>query len=294
MNLVNNKFDLILRFLELAKEKPSWEIAELCKLLNINNEEFDYIVNTLSQIYISNDFDLFLDIEINNEKINIELSDIVSDTQFITDYELLSMYKFLIDSDIKYLENFMPKKHLVNFKNILSKHVSIKNDSFYEIVDVERGVLEYEELIIDYSPLGSISSFNYHIKPLSLLKKNEGVALLALDLKADKPKTFLIHRILNTSKDVYKFDAADSSLNETEYTLTFKYLDSDTMLSGIDNSLISKNKKGDYFIKFRNRSIALEFYKKNIYKIKVIDDIGINDEIKSSCRKVINLVNKLN
>ena len=40
------------------------------------------------------------------EKIYIELNDILSDTQFITDYELLSMYKFLVDSDIKYLESF--------------------------------------------------------------------------------------------------------------------------------------------------------------------------------------------
>ena len=288
---MNNKFDLILRFLEIAKEKTSWNIDELCYLLNINNKEFDYIVNILSQIYISNDFDLFLDIQINNEIIDIELSDIVSDTQFITDYELLSMYKFLMSSDIKYLEHFIPKIHLLNFKNILSKHISIKEDTFYESVEEERGVFEYEELVIDYSPLGSISSYNYHIKPLSLLKKHEGVALLALDLKANKPKTFLIHRILNTSKDIYQFDSADTSLKEEEYTLTFKYLDNNTLLPGVDTSLISKNNVGDYSIKFRNKSIALEFYKKNIYKIKVMNDIGINDEIKSSFRKVINLVN---
>lgn len=294
MNLVNNKFDLILRFLEIVKEKPSWKIDELCHLLNINNEEFEYIVSTLSQIYISNDFDLFLDIEINNEKIDIDLSDVVIDTQFITDYELLSMYKFLIGSDIKYLEHFIPKIHLLNFKNILSKHISIKDDTLYEKVKDERGVFEYEELIIDYSPLGTISSSNYHIKPISLLKNHEGVVLLAQDLKANKLKTFLIHRILNTSEDIYQFDSPDTSLKEKEYTLTFKYLNNNTLLPGIDSSLILKNKIGDYSIRFRNRSIALEFYKKNIYMIKVVDDIGINAEIKSSFRKVINLVNLLN
>ena len=64
------------------------------------------------------------------------------------------------------------------------------------------------------------------------------------------------------------------------------------MISGIDSSSIVKNKSGSYNIKFRNRDIAIEFYKKNIYKLKVLDDIGIDNEIKSSFNKVINLVNK--
>ena len=75
-------------------------------------------------------------------------------------------------------------------------------------------------------------------------------------------------------------------------TLTFKYLDRNILLSGIDNSSIAKNKKGNYYIKFRNKAIALEFYKKNIYKLKVVNDIEINNEIKSSFSKVINLINK--
>ena len=294
MNSVNNKFKLILRFLELTKQQTSWKIEDLCSLLNINSEEFDYIVRTLSQIYISNDFDLFLDIEIDKEKIYIELNDIISDTQFITDYELLSMYKFLMDSDIKYLESFIPRNHLIRFKEILSKHISIKDEKFSYLNEDDQGVLESEELVIDYSPLGSVSSFNYHVKPLSLLKKNEGVALLALDLKANKPKTFLIHRILNTSKDIYDFEAVRPSLENEEYTLTFKYLDRNILLSGIDNSSIAKNKKGNYYIKFRNKAIALEFYKKNIYKLKVVNDIEINNEIKSSFSKVVDLINKSN
>ena len=292
MNSVNNKFDLLLRFVEVVKEQSSWLIDDLCSFLNINNDEFDYIVSTLSQIYISNDFDLFLDIEISNKKIDVELNDIVSDTQFITDYELLSMYKFLMDSDINYLESFVPINHLLIFKHILSKHIAIKDeDSSYLNGNKDR-VLESQELIIDYSPLGSVSSFNYHIKPLSLLKKNEGIALLALDLKANKPKTFLIHRIQNTTKDIFDFETVSTSLNDEEYTLTFEYLDRNILISGIDNSSIVKNKGGSYNIKFRNRAIAIEFYKKNFYKLKVFDDIGIDNEIKSSFSKVINLVNK--
>ena len=258
----------------------------------INNDEFDYIVSTLSQIYISNDFDLFLDIEISDKKIDVELNDVVSDTQFITDYELLSMYKFLIDSDINYLESFVPLKHLLSFKDILSKHIAIKDENSSYLNDDEERVLESQELIIDYSPLGSVSSFNYHIKPLSLLKKNEGIALLALDVKANKPKTFLIHRIQNTTKDIFDFETVSTSLNDEEYILKFKYLDRNILISGIDSSSIVKNKNGSYNIKFRNRAIAIEFYKKNIYKLKVLDDIGIDNEIKSSFNKVINLVNK--
>ena len=292
MNSVNNKFDLLLRFVEVVKEQSSWLIEDLCSLLNINNDEFDYIVSTLSQIYISNDFDLFLDIEISDKKIDVELNDVVSDTQFITDYELLSMYKFLIDSDINYLESFVPLKHLLSFKDILSKHIAIKDENSSYLNDDEERVLESQELIIDYSPLGSVSSFNYHIKPLSLLKKNEGIALLALDVKANKPKTFLIHRIQNTTKDIFDFETVSTSLNDEEYILKFKYLDRNILISGIDSSSIVKNKNGSYNIKFRNRAIAIEFYKKNIYKLKVLDDIGIDNEIKSSFNKVINLVNK--
>ena len=292
MNSVNNKFDLLLRFVEVVKEQSSWLIEDLCSLLNINNDEFDYIVSTLSQIYISNDFDLFLDIEISDKKIDVELNDVVSDTQFITDYELLSMYKFLIDSDINYLESFVPLKHLLSFKDILSKHIAIKDENSSYLNDDEERVLESQELIIDYSPLGSVSSFNYHIKPLSLLKKNEGIALLALDVKANKPKTFLIHRIQNTTKDIFDFETVSTSLNDEEYILKFKYLDKNILISGIDSSSIVKNKSGSYNIKFRNRDIAIEFYKKNIYKLKVLDDIGIDNEIKSSFNKVINLVNK--
>ena len=292
MNSVNNKFDLLLRFVEVVKEQSSWLIDDLCSLLNINNDEFDYIVSTLSQIYISNDFDLFLDIEISDKKIDVELNDVVSDTQFITDYELLSMYKFLIDSDINYLESFVPLKHLLSFKDILSKHIAIKDENSSYLNDDEERVLESQELIIDYSPLGSVSSFNYHIKPLSLLKKNEGIALLALDVKANKPKTFLIHRIQNTTKDIFDFETVSTSLSEEEYTLTFEYLDRNILISGIDNSAIVKNKRGSYNIKFRNRAIAIEFCKKNLYKLKALDDIGIDNEIKSSFNKVINLVNK--
>ena len=292
MNSVNNKFDLLLRFVEVVKEQSSWLIEDLCSLLNINNDEFDYIVSTLSQIYISNDFDLFLDIEISDKKIDVELNDVVSDTQFITDYELLSMYKFLIDSDINYLESFVPLKHLLSFKDILSKHIAIKDENSSYLNDDEERVLESQELIIDYSPLGSVSSFNYHIKPLSLLKKNEGIALLALDVKANKPKTFLIQRIQNTTKDIFDFETVSTSLNDEEYILKFKYLDKNILISGIDSSSIVKNKSGSYNIKFRNRDIAIEFYKKNIYKLKVLDDIGIDNEIKSSFNKVINLVNK--
>ena len=71
MNSNNNKFKLILDFIELVKEKSEWDIDQLCSLLKINQDDFDYVINTLSEMYISNDFDLFLDIEVDNEKVKI-------------------------------------------------------------------------------------------------------------------------------------------------------------------------------------------------------------------------------
>ena len=67
MSSNQNKFKLILEFIELVKQKPEWEIEHLCDLLKINQDDFEYIINTVSDLYISNDFDLLLDIEIDNK-----------------------------------------------------------------------------------------------------------------------------------------------------------------------------------------------------------------------------------
>ena len=93
MKYKNHKFDLIMRFLELVKVQPKWNISELCKMLDIENIDFEYIVSTLSEIYISNDFDLFIDIEIIQNEINIEFA-----------YPTVRRYNDKIESKCKILE----------------------------------------------------------------------------------------------------------------------------------------------------------------------------------------------
>ena len=58
MNSNRSKFKLILEFIELVKEQQEWNIDHFCELLKINQEDFEYIINTVSELYVSNDFDL--------------------------------------------------------------------------------------------------------------------------------------------------------------------------------------------------------------------------------------------
>ena len=69
-------------------------------------------------------------------------------------------------------------------------------------------------------------------------------------------------------------------------------MDGRSSLIGIDDLSIKENKNGYYNIVFHNRLSALEFYKKNIFNMQVIDNFEFDDEIKSSLNKVINLIDK--
>ena len=89
------------------------------------------------------------------------------------------------------------------------------------------------------------------------------------------------------------FYVNDAFENESQsYILNFKFLDGRSSLIGIDDLSIKENSNGYYFIVFHNRLSALEFYKKNIFNMKVINNIEFDDEIKSSLNKVINLIDK--
>ena len=291
MKYKNHKFDLIMRFLELVKLQPKWDISELCKILDIENIDFDYIVSTLSEIYISNDFDLLIDIEIVQNEINIEFNSSFEDTQFISDNELINLYKFLNEANPESLEIFIDSKNLNIFLKTLSEYISLSSESINNI-DYKENIIDDEEIVIDYSPIGETRSYKYHINPISLVKNNEGVALLAFDINEKKPKTFLIQRIYNISKGIIDFsNIARNDKNEI-YILNFKFLENKSSLIGINKDSIKENKQGCYSIDFRNRLSAVEFYKKNIFNIKVVNDVDFDFEIKSSFNKVINLINK--
>ena len=291
MNNKNNKFDLIMRFLEVVKIEPKWNIDELCKILDINDRDFEYILSTISEIYISNDFDLFIDIEIKKNIINIEFNSTLEETQFITDNELISLYKFLHEANSELLEMYIDSKNLKIFLKTLSKYISLNSEPKNNI-DLEESIIDDEEIIIDYSPIGDTSSYKYHIKPISLVKNNEGVALLGLDINENKPKTFLIQRIFNISKNIIDLNNIARAGKNEIYILNFEFLDSKTSLIGFDEDSIKINDKGFYSISFTNRLSALEFYKKNIFNIKAVNDTEFINEIKSSLNKLINLINK--
>lgn len=288
----NKKFRLLLKFIELTLEKSEWEISNICEVLNINQDEFDYIVNTLSDLYISNDFDLFLDIEIDNEKIHVVINDIVADTHFITDYDILSIYKILLDSNIDYLESYIQSDQLEAFKYTLEKYIPIKVDKIDSIELGDINIFEEEAVAIDYSPLGTVSSSRYHIEPISIVKNKEGVALHAFDIQAKRAKTFLLNRIFDISNELHGLPSEKSSSLNKEYELTFSFRYNHQYLTGIDSKEIINKRKNVHSLKFRNKLIALEFYKKNIYKIKAIDNKEFDKEIKSSLNNVIKLINK--
>ena len=287
----SHKFDLIMRLLELVKLQTKWNISELCKILDIENIDFDYIVSTLSEIYISNDFDLFIDIEIVENEINIEFNSAFDDTQFISDSELINLYTFLNEANAESLESYIDSKNLNIFLKTLSEYIPLISNSTNKI-DYKENIIEDEEIVIDYSPIGETKSYKYHINPISLVKNNEGVALLAFDINENKPKTFLIQRIFNISKGIIDFNNIDRNDKNEIYILNFKFLENKTSLIDINKDSITENKEGYYSIHFRNRLSALEFYKKNIFNIKVVDNVDFDSEIKSSFNKVINLINK--
>ena len=291
MSSNQNKFKLILEFIELVKQKPEWEIEHLCDLLKINQDDFEYIINTVSDLYISNDFDLLLDIEIDNEKIKILINEIATTTHLITDMDLLSIYKILLDANIDFLESYIPSDYLTTFKQTIDKYIPTQIDTIDTIKLNDFNLFEGENITIEYSPLGTISSYKYRIKPLSIVNNVEGVALLALDITANKTKTFLINRIVNISNEIL------DSLKTKKTTVSEKYIFEFSFRDGYDHlpelvDGIRFNKKNIYSVAFRNEDIALEFYKLNIYKIKAIDNNTFDDEINSSFNKVIKLINK--
>lgn len=291
MKYKNHKFDLIMRFLELVKVQPKWNISELCKMLDIENIDFEYIVSTLSEIYISNDFDLFIDIEIIQNEINIEFNSTLQEAQFISDNELINIYKFLNEANPESLEIYIDSKNLNIFLKTLSEYISLTSDKINNL-DFKDSIIDDEEIVIDYSPIGDTRSYKYHINPISLVKNNEGVALLAFDINADKPKTFLIQRIYNISNRIIDFENISRNDKNDIYIFKFKFLQNKNSLNGINKDSIKENKAGYYVIHFRNRLSALEFYKKNIFNIKAVNDADFDNEIKSSFNKVINLINK--
>ena len=291
MSSNQNKFKLILEFIELVKQKPEWEIEHLSDLLKINQDDFEYIINTVSDLYISNDFDLLLDIEIDNEKIKILINEVATTTHLITDMDLLSIYKILLDANIDFLESYIPSDYLTTFKDTIDKYIPTQVDTIDTIKLNDFNLFEGENITIEYSPLGTISSYKYRIKPLSIVNNVEGVALLALDVTANKTKTFLINRIVNISNEIL------DSLKTKKTTVSEKYIFEFSFRDGYDHlpelvDGIRFNKKNIYSVAFRNEDIALEFYKLNIYKIKAIDNNTFDDEINSSFNKVIKLINK--
>ena len=291
MSSNQNKFKLILEFIELVKQKPEWEIEHLCDLLKINQDDFEYIINTVSDLYISNDFDLLLDIEIDNEKIKILINEIATTTHLITDMDLLSIYKILLDANIDFLESYIPSDYLTTFKETIDKYIPTQIDTIDTIKLNDFNLFEGENITIEYSPLGTISSYKYRIKPLSIVNNVEGVALLALDITANKTKTFLINRIVNISNEILDSLKTKKTTASEKYIFEFSFRDGYAHLPELVDD-IRFNKKNIYSVAFRNEDIALEFYKLNIYKIKAIDNNTFDDEINSSFNKVIKLINK--
>ena len=291
MSSNQNKFKLILEFIELVKQKPEWEIEHLCDLLKINQDDFEYIINTVSDLYISNDFDLLLDIEIDNEKIKILINEIATTTHLITDMDLLSIYKILLDANIDFLESYIPSDYLTTFKETIDKYIPTQIDTIDTIKLNDFNLFEGENITIEYSPLGTISSYKYRIKPLSIVNNVEGVALLALDVTANKTKTFLINRIVNISNEILDSLKTKKTTVSEKYIFEFSFRDGYAHLPELVDG-IRFNKKNIYSVAFRNEDIALEFYKLNIYKIKAIDNNTFDDEINSSFNKVIKLINK--
>ena len=291
MSSNQNKFKLILEFIELVKQKPEWEIEHLCDLLKINQDDFEYIINTVSDLYISNDFDLLLDIEIDNEKIKILINEVATTTHLITDMDLLSIYKILLDANIDFLESYIPSDYLTTFKETIDKYIPTQIDTIDTIKLNDFNLFEGENITIEYSPLGTISSYKYRIKPLSIVNNVEGVALLALDVTANKTKTFLINRIVNISNEILDSLKTKKTTVSEKYIFEFSFRDGYAHLPELVDG-IRFNKKNIYSVAFRNKDIALEFYKLNIYKIKAIDNNTFDDEINSSFNKVIKLINK--
>ena len=291
MSSNQNKFKLILEFIELVKQKPEWEIEHLCDLLKINQDDFEYIINTVSDLYISNDFDLLLDIEIDNEKIKILINEVATTTHLITDMDLLSIYKILLDANIDFLESYIPSDYLTTFKETIDKYIPTQIDTIDTIKLNDFNLFEGENITIEYSPLGTISSYKYRIKPLSIVNNVEGVALLALDITANKTKTFLINRIVNISNEILDSLKTKKTTASEKYIFEFSFRDGYAHLPELVDG-IRFNKKNIYSVAFRNKDIALEFYKLNIYKIKAIDNNTFDDEINSSFNKVIKLINK--
>ena len=291
MSSNQNKFKLILEFIELVKQKPEWEIEHLCDLLKINQDDFEYIINTVSDLYISNDFDLLLDIEIDNEKIKILINEVATTTHLITDMDLLSIYKILLDANIDFLESYIPSDYLTTFKETIDKYIPTQIDTIDTIKLNDFNLFEGENITIEYSPLGTISSYKYRIKPLSIVNNVEGVALLALDVTANKTKTFLINRIVNISNEMLDSLKTKKTTASEKYIFEFSFRDGYAHLPELVDD-IRFNKKNIYSVAFRNEDIALEFYKLNIYNIKAIDNNTFDDEINSSFNKVIKLINK--
>ena len=286
------KFDLIIRFIELTKEKQVWRVEELYDILGIDNVEFDYLINIISDLYTSNDLELFFDIEFTSDEVRIELNDIVKESQLITDYEFVSLYNILINLGIDTVSDDISKHNITYFLNCVSDYIQVErglpenNHKFDSIYN------DAEEIILEYSPLGEIISKRYHIKPISLVNNKEGVALLAFDKNSKQNKTFLINRFIDVSYNISEYESKSQNKNTEEYTFTFKFIGDYEELASIDLDSIVEEENETFSITFRNKNIALEFYKRNINKILSVNNEEFEEEIKSSFNKVINLVGK--
>ena len=89
-----------------------------------------------------------------------------------------------------------------------------------------------------------------------------------------------------------QWESKSQNKKSEEYTFTFKFLGDYEELSSVDLDAIVEDENKNYSITFRNKNIALEFYKRNINKILSVNNEEFEEEIKSSFNKVINLVGK--
>tara|TARA_B100001123_G_C15223587_1_gene992275 strand:+ start:351 stop:1238 length:888 start_codon:yes stop_codon:yes gene_type:complete len=295
MHLKDNKyrkFDLIIRFIELTKEKQVWGVEELCTILGIENDDFDYLINIISDLYTSNDLELFFDIEVTSDKVRIELNDIVKETQLITDYEFISLYNVLINLGIDTMSDHISQHNISYFLNCVSDYIQVEHSSPENKHKIDSIYNDAEEIILEYSPLGEILSKKYHIKPISLVNNNEGVALLAFDKNSKQNKTFLINRFIDVSYNISEYESKSLNKMSEEYNFSFKFVGDQDDLVSIDLDSIVEEENETFSITFRNKNIALEFYKRNINKILSVNNEEFEKEIKSSFNKVINLVGK--
>ena len=96
---------MIIRFIELTKEKQVWGVEELYGILGIDNVEFDYLINIISDLYTSNDLELFFDIEVTSDEVRIELNEPHQKSSFM-------QYGILEEFDERLVRMLIPRNEL--------------------------------------------------------------------------------------------------------------------------------------------------------------------------------------